>query len=412
MVIANDQSFSKKPSTKMHLDINSCFATIEQQANPHLRGWPIAIAAYDSPGGCIVAPSTEAKTFGVRVGMKVAEGKRTCPGLEVLTPDPDKYRFVHLKLKRLLWGYSEKVIPKSIDEFCLDLEGYPALKMGMFMVAREIKKRIADEIGEWITVSIGIGPSRFLAKTAAGLTKPDGLDEINFKNFMSIYKKLSLRDLCGISFASEKRLREVGVYSVVDFYNAPVGELRSAFKSVLADYWFLRLRGWEVDDIETERKSFGNSYSLPKPLCRPDDLAPILQKLVFKTGARMRKKGFKAKGISLAVFYRDRPFWHKSVTFQQYFFDTADIYKKAFEILAQSPLERPVGKLAISCFSLNKIDKVQFDIFENTERKIALVKAVDEVNKKWGDFCLTPGLMINTNKLAVDRIAFGGVREL
>ncbi len=63
----------------MHLDINSCFATIEQQANPHLRGWPIAIAAYDSPGGCIVAPSTEAKTFGVRVGMKVAEGKKSLP---------------------------------------------------------------------------------------------------------------------------------------------------------------------------------------------------------------------------------------------------------------------------------------------------------------------------------------------
>jgi len=292
----------------------------------------------------------------------------------------------------------------------LDLEGYPSFKKGMFAEAREIKKRISEEIGDWITVSIGIGTNRFLAKTAAGLTKPDGLDEINFKNFMSIYKKLSLRDFCGISFANEKRLREVGIYSVVDFYNAPVGKLRSAFKSVLADFWFLRLRGWEVDDIETERKSFGNSYSLPKPLCRPDDLAPILQKLVFKTGARMRKKGFKAKGISLAVFYRDRPFWHKSVTFQQYFFATTDIYKKAFEILSQSPFKKPVSKLAVSCFSLAKIDKIQLGLFENTGRKINLVKAVDRVNKKWGDFCLIPGLMINTDKFAVDRIAFGGVK--
>jgi DNA polymerase IV len=395
----------------MYVDINSCFATIEQQANVHLRGWPIVVAAYDSPGGCIVAPSIEAKTYGVKVGMRVSEGKKLCPFLEVLTPDPDKYRFVHLKLKKILLSYSEKVFPKSIDEFCLDLESYPACRRGIFAVAGEIKKRIVDEIGNWITVSVGIGPNRFLAKTGAGLTKPDGLDEINFKNFLGVYKKLGLRDLCGISFANEKRLNRVGVYDVVDFYQASPEKLREAFRSVLADWWFLRLRGWEVDEVESERKSFGNSYSLPKPLSKPDDLAPILQKLVFKTGAKMRKSGFAGRGIYLLVIYRDKTYSRKSVTFSEKFFESGDIYKKAFEILSGFCL-KPVYKLAVSCFSLEKMDKIQMEVFSDTEKKLNLVKAVDRVNRRWGDFCLTPGLMMDTGKVAVDRISFGGTKDL
>src|SRR3989304_5030828 len=179
--------FNQKLSTIMHLDLNSCFATIEQQANPHLRGKPVAVAAYTTPPGCIVAPSVEAKGYGIKVGMRVKEGKFLCPGLIVLAPDPWKYRNVHLGLRRIISDYTDKFYPKSIDEFVLNLEGYPCYNKGMFNVGKEIKERIKKEIGEWITVSIGIAPNRFLAKTAAGIHKPDGLDEINKDNFLETY---------------------------------------------------------------------------------------------------------------------------------------------------------------------------------------------------------------------------------
>src|SRR3972149_7302235 len=175
--------FNPKPSTIMHMDLNSCFATIEQQANPHLRGKPVVVAAYTTPSGCIVAPTVEAKGYGIKVGMRVKEGKLLYPGLIVLAPDPWKYRTVHLGLRRIISDYTDKFVPKSIDEFVLNLQGYPSFDKGMLEVAREIKERIKKEIGEWLTVSVGVAPNRFLAKTAAGLHKPDGLDEINKDNF-------------------------------------------------------------------------------------------------------------------------------------------------------------------------------------------------------------------------------------
>src|SRR3972149_8253578 len=184
-------TFNHRPSTILHLDLNSCFATIEQQANPRLRGRPIAVAAFAAPSGCILAPSIEAKRYGVKTGMRVKEAHVLCPALIVLPPDPWKYRNVHLALKKLLGKYTNDFTPKSIDEFVLNLEGYPALVESspfdktqgypersrtdsMEKVGREIKERIKKEIGEWLTVSVGISTNRYLAKTAASLHKPDG----------------------------------------------------------------------------------------------------------------------------------------------------------------------------------------------------------------------------------------------
>ncbi|KKT68577.1 MAG: DNA-directed DNA polymerase, partial [Microgenomates group bacterium GW2011_GWC1_44_37] len=184
--------FNPAPSTVMHIDLNSCFATIEQQANPLLRDKPIAVAAYDSPNGCILAPSVQAKKLGIKVGMRVKDGRLLCPDLIVLPSDPDKYRSVHLGLKKVLSVYTPDIVPKSIDEFVLNFAGTPALRRDLFLIGQEVKDRIRKEVGDYLTVSIGLGPNRFLAKTASNLHKPDGLDEINKNNFLKIYESLTL----------------------------------------------------------------------------------------------------------------------------------------------------------------------------------------------------------------------------
>ena len=407
-----DFSFNPKSPTLLHLDLNSCFATIEQQANPRLRGKPIAVAAYDSPAGCIVAPSIEAKKYGVTVGMRVRDGKMLCPHLIVLTPDPAKYRNVHLQFRKLLENYTDKAIPRSIDEFVSDLEGYPAYRKGMINVAREIKEKIKREIGGWLTVSVGISTNRFLAKVGAGLNKPDGLDVIDKNNFRDIYSKLSLVDLCGIKTRNAIRLNNAGVYTVLDFYKASVQKLKAAFGSILAYYWYVRLHGWEIDNVTFGRRSYGNSFALPKPLLRVEELAPILQKLTEKTGMRMRKAGYVARGVHLAIAYRDNSFWHKGVSLPDYIFDSRDIYKVAFKLLNMSPYRSPDRNLAVSCFNLERVKNMQLSFLEDFDKKQKLVNAIDLINERWGNFVITPGGMLGTDNVVIDRIAFGGVKEL
>ena len=404
--------FNPKSPTVMHLDLNSCFATIEQQANPKIRGKPVAVAAYTTSAGCIVAPSIEAKKLGIKVGMRVKDGKMICPKLIILPPDPWKYRNIHIAFRKLLADYTDNATPKSIDEFVLNLEGYPAFKKGMTSVAKEIKDRIKKEIGEWISISVGISTNRFLAKTAAGLNKPDGLDIIDKNNYRNIYKNLSLTDLCGIKTRNAARLNNMGIFSVLEFYKTSVHKLKTAFRSILGYYWYLRLHGWEIDDVEFARHSYGNSFALPKPLTAFEELAPILQKLTEKTGIRMRRAGFWAKGVHIAIIYHDWGFWHKGTSLSNFVFDSRDIYKAAFRILNMSPYRKPVRNLAVSVFNLEKIAHIQLTLIDDLAKKQRLVSALDRINEKWGNFVITPGKMIGTNDVVIDRVAFGGVKEL
>ena len=409
----NNLPFNPKPATIMLMDINSCFATIEQQANPLLRGKPVAVAAYNTPNGCILAASYDAKRLGVKTGMHVKEGKLLCPNLTVLTPDPQKYRDVHLKLKALLQTYSSVVIPKSIDEFIIDLEGFPSLSRGITNVALEIKQRIKKEVGDYITVSIGIGPNRYLAKVASGLQKPDGLVEIHKDNYLQIFSGMELMDLCGIKRHNAARLGAYNIYSVMDFYNADAVALQQAFQSIVGYHWYLRLHGWEIDDVEFGRHSYGNSYALPKPFSKMEDLAPIMYKLVDKTARRLRKASYKTKGIHVSVTYRDGSFWHHGHVVGKALFDSRDIYKEVFRILCKSPYKgKPVALLAESCFDLVKSDCAQMDMFEDVEKKERLNDALDNINDKFGEFVITPGRLIDAVKYVQDRISFGGVKDL
>lgn len=405
-------SFNPASATIMHLDINSCFATIEQQANPFLRGKPVVVAAYPTASGCILASSIEAKKLGVKTGMRVKEGWALCPNLVVLDSDPDKYRQVHLGLKKLLSDYTDQLIPKSIDEFVLNLEGYPAFRQGYTGLAKEIKSRIKEEIGEWITVSIGFGPNRFLAKTASNLKKSGGLELIDKENFQEVYERLSLTDLHGIDRRNAFRLNSAGIFTVPEFVGAQWPQLKAAFQSIGGYYWYLRLRGWEIDSAPTIRKSFGNSYALPSPLVTEVELAPTLLKLTAKMAARLRRGGYRARGVHLAIGYKDGTFWGQAQTTKQELFASLDFYRYIRRLLEICPYRKPVRQLAVSCFDLVLAGPTQLLLFENLAKTGRLVRAVDRLNRIWGEYTIMPARVSLAANAVKDRIGFGNVREL
>jgi DNA polymerase-4 len=405
--------FNSSPSYIMHIDLNSCFATIEQQANPFLRGKPVAVAAFTSPGGCILAASVEAKRLGIKTGMRVRDGRAIYSGLIVLPSDPWKYRNVHLKLRKLIADYTNDFSPKSIDEFVLNLKDYPALEDSPIkVVAQEIKDRIRSEIGEWLTVSIGIAPNRYLAKIAAGLRKPDGLDEINKDNFLSVYSKLKLTDLTGIKARNAARLNGMGIYSVLDFYQAPIWRLKAAFHSITGFYWHARLSGYEVDDIEFGRRSYGNSVALGKNLSKIEELSPILARLTEKMCGRLRGARYCAGGIHLMLTFKNGSWWHKGRLLIQPYFDSRDFYKAAFKLLIEADPKTPVLNIAVSCFGLTRNRCLQLGLFEDVDKKRDLVTALDSVNERWGGFTVGSARSFGGAKIVMDRIAFGGVKEL
>ncbi len=410
--------FNPAPVTVMHVDLNSCFASIEQQANPRLRGKPVVVAAYASDRGCVLTASREAKVLHIETGMRVGEAKALCPGVIVLTPDPAKYRYVNRKLLAILRTYTADVEVKSIDEMVLGFRDSPVLTETadipavMARTAREIKRRIREEIGEWLTVSAGISTNRYLAKVAAGLKKPDGLEVIDRANVENVLGRMELEALTGIKAGYGGRLRWFGIDSALAFYRAPIKLLKTAFHSVIGYHWWLRLHGWEADDREFGRKSYGQSYALYKPY-RPDDarLHQILCQLVEKMGRRMRLGGYVANGIHVSCLFDDYSYWHRGQKLSQSAYASRDLYERARTVLSNAP-RRPVRLLAVSSHYLTDQAYEQAELFCDNSRKRQLVVALDAIADRFGDFTVHPARMLSMEHKVLDRIAFGGVKGL
>lgn len=395
---------SNRPNI-IHLDINSCFATIEQQANPLLRNKPVAVAAYTTNSGCILAASVDAKKIGIKTGMRVGDAKLIYPRLKVLLPDPHKYRFVHKKIKKILKDYSCEVVPKSIDEFTLKLQTEKNPKLQSI----EIKERIKKEVGEYVTVSIGISTNRYLAKIASNLIKPDGLSEISSKNYKEIFEKLKLTDLTGIKKGNSTRLNLYGIKTVMDFYNAPLWKLKLAFGGIVGLYWHKWLHGYEVclsggKQIKIQ-KTYGNSYAPPPNKAHLK--YEILSKLCEKTGFRLRNAGLFANGVHLSISYRNGSFWHKGIKTKRIIFENKDIYTEAVKLLELSPINEAPRVIAVNVFLLQKSGNLQADLFSFEEKKKDLVEAIDKINKKWGLYTIHSARMSNDSTIVQDRISFG-----
>ncbi len=406
--------FNEERPLIMHIDLNSCFATVEQQARPKLRGKPVAIVNRRTDKTAIVTASYEAKAKGVKVGMKLREAKILCPDLVALESDPPKYRHVYHKLLNIMRDYSAHVTMKSIDEGIIDFHDTSDDIAGRDLVAigYEIKQRLKDEIGVWMRCNVGISTNRFLAKTAAGLHKPDGLDVITSQNIREVLGELKLTDLTGIAHRNEKRLNSVGIYTPLQFLDADVVSLQKVvFKSVVGEWWYRRLRGFEVDDVETKIGRVGRQYVLERFDLSRDEIVQRLHHLCESVGSRMRSQGLAARGVYVYAKTADRQYWHSSTLSPLPFFSDQSIFTQALQLFDRAPDE--LKEIGIHCYELVAGDTSQLSLFaDEISRERRVVETIDEINKQFGERTIHSADTLNTGIYVKTKIPFGSTRYL
>lgn len=397
----------------MHIDLNSCFATVEQQARPQLRGKPVAIVNRRTEHTMIVTASYEAKARGVKLGMRLRDAKKLCPELIGIESDPPKYRYVYHKMMHIMHDYSPVVTMKSIDEGVIDFNyATEAMKSrDLVEIGYEIKRRLQNEIGCWMRCNVGISTNRFLAKQAAGLHKPDGLDVLTSHNIRDIFAGLTLQDLTGIAKANEHRLNAVGIYTPLDMLDATTESLRIAFKSVLGERWHQRLRGWEVDDGEHDLKSCGRQYVLERHDLSPQDKVTRLHALVEGVGAKLRHNHKTARGVRLYARLYGGGVWQSHALTPLPFYSDMAIWSIARQLFIGAPGN--INMIAVTCYHLADDIDTQLSLFgDELARERHVTWAIDEVNGRFGERAIHSASTLDAGKVVKTKIPFGSTRYM
>lgn len=397
----------------MFIDLNSAFATTEQQARPSLRGRPLGVTNRLSKHCCVIAASYEAKAHGIKVGMRLDEALLLVPDLIMLETDPPKYHAVYQQLIGIMKDYSPNVRMKSIDEGIIDFHGTLGTvhKQSLIDIGYEIKQRLRDRVGSWMKINVGIAPNRFLAKTAAGLHKPDGLDVIDHTNLKEVFSKLKLTDLNGIASHYQARLNAAGIFTPLQFLNADSDYLRRfVFHSVIGEDWYKRLRGHEVDDFSTKLGMVGRQWVVGKPSNNDDYLLPCFQYLCETTGKKLRYRNMDARGVLVWLRFQNGGGWMQRKMFKSTFYTDADIYTKALYLFNQRPRHMVVQTMGITCYQLTPSARSQLSLIEQVNKEDWLTTAVDEINERYGSFKIYHANALMGTKLVKQKIPFGGTQ--
>lgn len=370
------------------IDMDAFFASVEQQANPRLRGKPIAVIG--SGGRTVITTrSYEARKFGVKTGMNIYEARKLCPHLILVVGDNEKYTYTCKELSVIYHRYTPDIEIYSIDEAFLDVTTTHHLFGGPEAIGASIKKEVKDLFG--INCTVGIAPNILMAKLASDIAKPDGLKWIKPEDTETVLKDLLVKELWGIGSATTERLEQFGIRTCGELGKAPVSLLRNKF-GIMGET--LKHMGQGRCDRplmvkEEDPKSIGHSMTLPKDISDREAIKSELLKLSSMVGRRARKYGFAGKKITLTIRYADFKTFTKQVTLLAHRNATHEIYDSALDILDSIRLADKVRLLGVSLSQLMRENEDQLALFNDDAKEKSLLKAIDGLNDKFGDFTVT-----------------------
>ena len=414
-----------RPLRWLYLDLNSYFASVEQQEQPHLRGRPIAVAPVESPSGTIIAASYEAKAFGVRTGHKVREARALCPEL-ILTPARHElYVAYHEAIVAEVWRHIPVTAVCSIDEVAcrlLDNENDP---VGAMALGVRIKAGVCAAVGDQLRASVGIAPNRLIAKMACDMQKPDGLTLIEAHELPARLAGLPLSDIPGIGRKTAARFAVRGLHRIGDYTALGANDAAGVFGSVLGSRLWWRLHGQDFPDAPAQSKSVGHSHVLGPQARDAESVRLVARRLLMKAASRLRRGGFVTTRLVLGARLESGADWRREgrVMATADSFALIDALGELWPHLARHLVEtgarvRTIGVTAADVRAAAGDQPSLFaalppsDPLARAARTPRLSEAMDRMNARFGKNAVTLGPLVGGRADHVGaKIAFGRIPE-
>ncbi len=396
------------PLRWLFLDLNSYFASVEQELRPELRGRPLAIVPVTARTTCCIAVSYEARRFGIRTGLSVERARALCPELELVEARPRLYVEMHHRILAAI----ERVLPVhavlSCDEFTSSLAGSQRDLQHAEQLAAEVKQSIHRHAGSTLRCSVGLGPNRLLAKIATERVKPDGLVAITSRNLTETLFALSLAEIPGVGERMERRLHAAGISTVRDLWQLSRPRLGAVWGSVLGERLWLELRGEDLPDAPAPpyQHSISRQHILPPEQRTRESARKTALKMLQDCARRLRKRGLWAGGLGIGVFYlrhdhafeahRRIPPCNDDLSLQQYL----------LPLWEGSPNHTASG-LYVFLSDLQPPPAPSLFPSPHSTARLALMQAMDHVQRRFGHNAVYLASTHGAQDFAPTRISFG-----
>ena len=388
----------------LFVDLNSYFASIEQELRPELRGQPIGIVPIEAATACCIAASYQAKAYGVKTGTRVDEALILCPHMIVVQARPRLYVEYHHRIAAAI----ERCVPiqqvMSCDEFACQLIGRERTLLRATGIAYAIKQELR-KVGITLRCSIGLAPNRILAKIAGDMQKPDGLMIFERKNLPQALYSLDISDIPGVGKRLEERIHAQGITTMRQLCSLPRERMHGIWGSVLGDRIWLWLRGDDfLEPPARPLQTISRQHILP-PNCRTRDKAlAVALKLLHSTARRMRRNDLWTSGLSLQVGFYDRPPFAMNIRIEPCH-DPYTLQAHLMAVWQRVPVHTP-SDISVALTHLDI--EPSPDLFGiDPDARARVVPALDELNARFGLNTVYLGSIHGVRKEAPTRIPFG-----
>jgi DNA polymerase IV len=403
----------------LFLDLNSYFASVEQQEDPALRGKPVIVVPVESDSTCAIAASYEAKAFGINTGTRVGDAKRLCAGLICVPARHDVYVDYHHRVVEEVDRHIHVTKVCSVDEVACELIGPDRLTANALALAKRIKAGIAERIGPCLRSSIGLAPSQLLAKIASDLQKPDGLTLLGADRLPGPLIGLTLTDLPGIGRKMQRRLEAASIDSVAAFWWLSPRRARGVWGGIGGEQFWYGLHGIDPPPRETSRGSISHSQVLAPDMRTGPSAFAVARRLLAKAASRVRRMECRAASLGLSLSLERGGHIDKDCRLPE----TQDSFAllRALTRLqldaARALGSRRVRKIGVVLADLAPCAADQPDLFgwtpaqADSPQRLRLSRALDRLNARYGRDTVQLGVAPALSRYSGSKVAFNRIPD-